>query len=284
MQNIGCYPAWLRKMLLQTLLCCFVHWRHLCTNALFLPVTAGLTPVFSAQGSDHGVCFVFWDTHKRVRVCYFGSTMNALQVVPVGGGRRQHLLCPSPLPARCSISQVGSCQRDAEAITCSLEITLVSSSASVTCQTDHGDCTQLARAWSTALVNVLSGGESLLRRKSSGIYDNFPCVRVGDYDLPSSMDLRQYLDEMQEVGHWEDDADLPTIPDDEVDCHSGPTAPLIPPTPPPLLSCFPPFSLASTICLCLLVFWRLVMQHSDFALHMSQTLIMRLPLLPRFCL
>ena len=62
----------------------------------------------------------------------------------------------------------------------------------------------------------MSGGEGLLSRKSSGVYDNFPCVRVGDYDLPSSMDLRQYLDEMQEVGHWEDDADLPTIPDDEV--------------------------------------------------------------------
>ena len=51
------------------------------------------------------------------------------------------------------------------------------------------------------------------------MYDNFPCVRVGDYNLPSSMDLRQYLDEMQEVGDWEDEsppADLPTIPDDEV--------------------------------------------------------------------
>jgi len=50
------------------------------------------------------------------------------------------------------------------------------------------------------------------------VYDNFPCVRVGDYNLPSSMDLRQYLDEMQEVGDWEGDppADLPTIPDDEV--------------------------------------------------------------------
>jgi len=50
------------------------------------------------------------------------------------------------------------------------------------------------------------------------VYDNFPCVRVGDYNLPSSMDLRQYLDEMQEVGEWEDEppADLPTIPDDEV--------------------------------------------------------------------
>ena len=63
-----------------------------------------------------------------------------------------------------------------------------------------------------------AGGEGLLSRKSSGsVYDNFPCVRVGDYDLPSSMDLRQYLDEMQEVGEWEGDtADLPTIPDDEV--------------------------------------------------------------------
>lgn len=67
-----------------------------------------------------------------------------------------------------------------------------------------------------------------MSRKSSGsVYDNFPCVRVGDYDLPSSMDLRQYLDEMQEVGQWEDDIDLPTIPDDEV----------VNPTPTPL-SCF----------------------------------------------
>ena len=64
---------------------------------------------------------------------------------------------------------------------------------------------------------MVAGGEGLLSRKSSGtVYDNFPCVRVGDYDLPSSMDLRQYLDEMQEVGNWEDDVDLPTIPDDEV--------------------------------------------------------------------
>ena len=64
---------------------------------------------------------------------------------------------------------------------------------------------------------MAAGGEGLLRRKSSGtVYDNFPCVRVGEYDLPSSMDLRQYLDEMQEVGNWEDDVDLPTIPDDEV--------------------------------------------------------------------
>lgn len=76
-----------------------------------------------------------------------------------------------------------------------------------------------------------SGGEGLLSRKSSGnVYDNFPCVRVGDYNLPSSMDLRQYLDEMQEVGDWEDDppADLPTIPDDEeahhpIDTDAAPT-------------------------------------------------------------
>ena len=60
-------------------------------------------------------------------------------------------------------------------------------------------------------------GEGLIRRKSSGnVYEDFPCVRVGDYDLPSSMDLRQYLDEMQQVGDWEGDPDLPTIPDDEV--------------------------------------------------------------------
>ena len=69
-----------------------------------------------------------------------------------------------------------------------------------------------------AELGCCAGGEGLLSRKSSGnVYDNFPCVRVGDYDLPSSMDLRQYLDEMQEVGDWEGDpADLPTIPDDEV--------------------------------------------------------------------
>ena len=38
----------------------------------------------------------------------------------------------------------------------------------------------------------------LLRRQSSGnIYEGFPCVRVGEYNLPSSMDLRQFLDEVQ---------------------------------------------------------------------------------------
>lgn len=74
---------------------------------------------------------------------------------------------------------------------------------------------------------VQAGGEGLLSRKSSGtVYDNFPCVRVGDYDLPSSMDLRQYLDEMQEVGQWEDDVDLPTIPDDEV-CYARSSLELI---------------------------------------------------------
>lgn len=52
-------------------------------------------------------------------------------------------------------------------------------------------------------------------------------MRVGDYDLPSSMDLRQYLDEMQQVGDEEGDVvELPTIPDDEVShihvlCHSS---------------------------------------------------------------
>ena len=95
-------------------------------------------------------------------------------------------------------------------------------------------------------MNVLSGGERLLSRKSSDLYDNFPCVRVGDYNLPSSMDLRQYLDEMQEVGQWEDDADLPTIPDDEVGCHSCPPPPPPPPPPHP-----PPPALAFGNYLCL---------------------------------
>lgn len=36
------------------------------------------------------------------------------------------------------------------------------------------------------------------RRQSSGnVYDGFPCVRVGDVLLPSSMDLRAYLEEVQ---------------------------------------------------------------------------------------
>ena len=57
----------------------------------------------------------------------------------------------------------------------------------------------------------------LSREPSGNVYDNFPCVRVRNYDLPRSMKVRQYLDEMQEVGDWEEDpADLPTIPDDEV--------------------------------------------------------------------
>ena len=130
----------------------------------------------------------------------------------------------------------------------------------------------------TTYTNVPSGGESLLSRKSSGIYDNFACVRVGDYDLPSSMDLRQYLDEMQEVGHWEEDADLPTIPDDEVGCHPCPTPP--PPTPaprPPFLSCFHSLLVPAYVL-------EMVIQHSVFALHTSQTYNVSttgLPLLPR---
>lgn len=42
------------------------------------------------------------------------------------------------------------------------------------------------------------GVPGLIRRQSSGnIYEGFPCVRVGEYNLPSSMDLRQFLDEVQ---------------------------------------------------------------------------------------
>ena len=110
-------------------------------------------------------------------------------------------------------------------------------------------------------LNVPSGGERLLSRKSSDVYDNFPCVRVGDYDLPSSMDLRQYLDEMQEVGQWEDDADLPTIPDDEV----GPRSLLLP----------------QFACACMFL-----CSPVSLLLRMSQPsiiLMMRLPLLLRSC-
>lgn len=46
---------------------------------------------------------------------------------------------------------------------------------------------------------VLNRGEaavlanSLQRMPSGNIYDGFPCVRIGDFLLPSSMDLRMLL-------------------------------------------------------------------------------------------
>ncbi|KAK9814337.1 hypothetical protein WJX72_004126 [[Myrmecia] bisecta] len=57
--------------------------------------------------------------------------------------------------------------------------------------------------WGDGSRNSTSSGElqfTLTRQPSGNIYDNFPCVRVGDYNLPSSMDLRHYLEEVQEAG------------------------------------------------------------------------------------
>lgn len=35
------------------------------------------------------------------------------------------------------------------------------------------------------------------QRQNSNVYEGFPCVRVGEYALPSSMDLRAFLEEME---------------------------------------------------------------------------------------
>ena len=39
----------------------------------------------------------------------------------------------------------------------------------------------------------LVSARSLQRMPSGNVYDNFPCVRVGDVVLPSSMDLRELI-------------------------------------------------------------------------------------------
>lgn len=53
---------------------------------------------------------------------------------------------------------------------------------------------QLPSTLSDALMRRSS---SQFSRQNSNVYDGFPCVRVGDCSLPSSMDLRAFLDEMQ---------------------------------------------------------------------------------------
>jgi hypothetical protein len=52
----------------------------------------------------------------------------------------------------------------------------------------------------------LRRSSSLHRHSSGNVYEGFPCVRVGDVILPSSMDLRAFLDEMQQAG----ELDLPS--------------------------------------------------------------------------
>jgi hypothetical protein len=49
----------------------------------------------------------------------------------------------------------------------------------------------------------LRRSSSLHRHSSGNVYEGFPCVRVGDVILPSSMDLRAFLDEMQQAGELE---------------------------------------------------------------------------------
>ena len=60
---------------------------------------------------------------------------------------------------------------------------------------------QLPSTLSDALIRRSSSHQS---QQGSNIYEGFPCVRVGDVILPSSMDLRAFLDEMQ----LEDNPDL----------------------------------------------------------------------------
>jgi len=50
---------------------------------------------------------------------------------------------------------------------------------------------------------VRRSSSSLHRHSSGNVYEGFPCVRVGDVILPSSMDLRAFLDEMQQAGELE---------------------------------------------------------------------------------
>ncbi len=63
-----------------------------------------------------------------------------------------------------------------------------------------------------SLAGVLGAGDwHLLRRKDSTSStgsngDAMTLLRIGSITLPSSMDLRQYLEQMQEVGDGDDDA------------------------------------------------------------------------------
>ena len=54
------------------------------------------------------------------------------------------------------------------------------------CRPDDGKWRwlQMNRGEAAALAGTLQ------RMPSGNVYDNFPCIRVGDFVLPSSMDLR----------------------------------------------------------------------------------------------
>ena len=47
-----------------------------------------------------------------------------------------------------------------------------------------------------------SSSINLLRPSSGSVYDGFPCIRVGETVLPSSMDFRAFIEEMQQAGDF----------------------------------------------------------------------------------
>lgn len=49
----------------------------------------------------------------------------------------------------------------------------------------------------SSLSDAMARRNSQPLRQSSNVYESFPCVRVGEYALPSSMDLRAFLEEME---------------------------------------------------------------------------------------
>ena len=49
---------------------------------------------------------------------------------------------------------------------------------------------------STLSDAIIRRNSSQINRQNSNVYEGFPCVRVGDFALPSSMDLRAFLEEM----------------------------------------------------------------------------------------
>ena len=49
---------------------------------------------------------------------------------------------------------------------------------------------------STLSDAIIRRNSSQINKQNSNVYEGFPCVRVGDFALPSSMDLRAFLEEM----------------------------------------------------------------------------------------
>lgn len=60
----------------------------------------------------------------------------------------------------------------------------------------NGVSTTIEKLPST-LSDVMARRNSQPLRQGSNVYESFPCVKVGEYALPSSMDLRAFLEEME---------------------------------------------------------------------------------------